>query len=214
MEDRRRRTAPSSALRPPSSGLLLLALCLALSQAAKAAPSLGREQLDALLQEANAAFQNANAAHNPEAAKPLYDKAILLYEKIIDQGGVRNAKLYYNLANAYLLKEDLGRAILNYRRAAKLDRADLNIQKNLDLRPQPAGGPDRDQHPKNVCSGTLFFWHYDFSLRTKFLLASVFFAILCVVLTLMVWRGRGSATIVTAALSGVLLRLFAHLHRD
>ena len=207
MEDRRRRTAPSSALRPPSSGLLLLALCLTLSQAAKAAPSLGREQLDALLQEANAAFQNANAAHNLEAAKPLYDKAILLYEKIIDQGGVRNAKLYYNLANAYLLKEDLGRAILNYRRAAKLDRADLNIQKNLTFARSQRVDRIETSTQKRVL-GTLFFWHYDFSLRTKFLLASVLFAILCVVLTLMVWRGRGSATIVTAALSGVLLVCF------
>ncbi len=60
-EDGRRKTEDRTVLRPrpPSSGLLLLALCLALGQAANAAPSLGREQLDTLLQEANAAFQGA-----------------------------------------------------------------------------------------------------------------------------------------------------------
>jgi hypothetical protein len=62
------------------------------------------DELYALLNEANAAFQQANAASDPASGRQLYDKAILLYEKIIDQGGVHNAGLYYNLANAYLLR--------------------------------------------------------------------------------------------------------------
>jgi tetratricopeptide (TPR) repeat protein len=162
-----------------------------------------REQLNTLLQEANAAFQGANAAGSPDAAKPLYDKAILLYEKIIEQGGIHNAKLYYNLANAYLLKDDLGRAVLNYRRAEKLDPSDLNIKKNLTF----ARGRRLDRVETSTqrrVLGTLFFWHYDFSGRTKFLLASMFFAALCLALTLIVWRGRGPATGVAAVLSAVL----------
>jgi len=51
---------------------------------------------------------------------------------------------------------------------------------------------------------TLFFWHYDFSLRTRFLLACLFFGILCIAATLMVWIGRGPATSTTAILAGVL----------
>jgi tetratricopeptide (TPR) repeat protein len=203
------------------SSLLFLTLCLALSQAAKAAPALPREQLDALLQEANTAFQGANAAPTPEAAKPLYDKAILLYEKIIDQGGIQNAKLYYNLANAYLLKEDLGRAILSYRRAEKVARASrpcsffqgrdalatLNIQKNLAFARSRTVDRVETSTQKRVLE-TLFFWHYDFCLQTKFLLASGFFAMFCVVLTLIVWLGRGSATLVAAVLSGMLCLAF------
>ena len=173
------------------------------AQAAKAAPSLPREQLYALLQEANTAFQEANAANNPDAAKPLYDKAILLYEKIIDQGGVRNAKLYYNLANAYLLKEDLGRAILNYRRAAKLDGSDLNIQKNLTFARSRRVDRVETSAERRVLE-TLFFWHYDFSLPTKFLLACLLLCGSVRGLTLIVWRGRGSVTVTAAVLSGVL----------
>jgi tetratricopeptide (TPR) repeat protein len=189
------------------SYLLLLALCFTLGHVVKAAPTVPRDQLGALLQEANAAFQGANAANNPEAAKSLYDKAILLYEKIIDQGGVRNAKLYYNLGNAYLLKDDLGRAILNYRRAAKLDRADLNIQKNLTFARSRRIDRVETSAQRRVL-GTLFFWHYDFSLPTKFLLASVSFAVLCGVLTLIVWRGRGAVTVAVAVLCGVLFACF------
>ncbi len=189
------------------SCFLLLSLCLAFGQAAKASPTLPREQLSSLLQEANAAFQAANAAPNPDTAKPLYDKAILLYEKLIDQGGIHNAKLYYNLANAYLLKEDLGRAILNYRRAEQLDRSDLNIRKNLAFARSRRADRVETSTQKRVL-GTLFFWHYDFSLRTKLLLATLSFASLCGVSTLIVWRGRGSATLLAAVLSDVLWLAF------
>ncbi len=193
------------------SYLLLLPLCLAVAPTATAAPALPRDQFYALLQEANTAFQAANAANNPDAAKPLYDKAILLYEKIIDQGGIRNAKLYYNLANAYLLKEDLGRAILNYRRAEKLDASDLNIKKNLSFARSRRADRVETSTQRRVLE-TLFFWHYDFSLKTKALLACLFFGTLCAALTLIVRLGRGSITFVTAVLSGVLfLCLFTSL---
>ena len=167
---------------------MLLALCLALGPVVRAAPApaLDRTQLYPLLQEANTAFQQANAAGDPDVAKPLYDKAILLYEKLIDRGGVHNAKLYYNLANAYLLKDDLGRAILNYRRAAKQDGADLNIQKNLAFARSRKLDRVETSTEKRVL-GTLFFWHYDFSLKTKLLLAAAFFAALCTALILAIW---------------------------
>ena len=166
---------------------------------------LPREQLYALLNEANTAFQQANAAASePDRARPLYDQAILLYEKIIEQGGVRNAGLYYNLGNAYLLKEDLGRAILNYRRAARLDGSDINIRKNLSFARSRRIDRIEVGAEKRVLE-TLFFWHYDFSLRTKFLLACLSFAALCIALTVMLWRGRGPATSTVVVLSGLLL---------
>jgi hypothetical protein len=159
-----------------------------------------------LLQEANAAFQGANAASHPDAAKPLYDKAILRYEKIIDQGGIQNAKLYYNLANAYLLKEDLGRAILNYRRAARVARASrpcsffqgrdaratLPIRKNLAFARSRRVDKVETSAEKRVRE-TLFFWHYDFSLPTKSLLACLFFAALCTALTVTIWSGNSKS---------------------
>jgi len=163
-----------------------------------------REDLYALLNEANAAFQQANAAGDPAVARQSYDRAILLYERIIEAGKVRNAGLYYNLANAYLLKEDLGRAILNYRRAARLNGSDLNIKKNLAFARSRRIDRVETAAQRRVLE-TLFFWHYDLSLRTRFLLACVAFAVLCLSATAMIWRGRGTAGVAVAVLSGVLV---------
>ena len=184
--------------------IYLVLLGVAVVDSPSPAP-LPREQLYALLNEANTAFQQANAAASePDRARPLYDQAILLYEKIIEQGGVRNAGLYYNLGNAYLLKEDLGRAILNYRRAARLDGSDINIRKNLSF--ARSRRIDRiEVGAERKVLETLFFWHYDFSLRTKFLLACLSFAALCIALTVTLWRGRGPATSIVVVLSGLLL---------
>ena len=163
-----------------------------------------REALYALLNEANTAFQQANAAtKDPGGARELYNKAILLYEKIIEQGHVRNAKLYTNLGNAYFLVDDIGRAILNYRRALQLDSADVNLRNNLAFARSQRADKVSVQTERRVLE-TLFFWHYDFSLKTKFVLACVFFAGLCVTGTFIVWLGRGPATSGVAVLTGVL----------
>ncbi len=172
--------------------------------AAPAGAQLPREQLYALLNEANTTFQQANAAaDNPTQAGQLYGKAILLYEKIIDQGGIHNAKLYYNLANAYFLTNDIGQAILNYRRAEQLDRGDVNIRNNLAFARSQRIDKVAVKTEKRVLE-TLFFWHYDFSLRTKFFLVCLFFATGCLTVTAMLWFGRGPATTTVAVLSVIL----------
>jgi hypothetical protein len=184
--------------------LMMMVLLAVLSCGAAAT---AREQLYGLLQEANTAFQQANAAGDPDRAAELYGKAILLYQKIIDPGGVRNAGLYYNLGNAYLLKGDIGQAILNYRRAARLDGSDLNIQKNLAFARSRRVDTVEVRAEKRVLE-TLFFWHYDLALRTKVMLTCLFFAILCISLTGMIWWGRGPALSTVAVLGGVLLLCF------
>ncbi|MDI6450358.1 tetratricopeptide repeat protein [Anaerobaca lacustris] len=163
-----------------------------------------REELYALLNEANAAFQQANMAANaPGRAAELYGKAILLYEKIIEQGNVRNAKLYYNLGNAYFLADDIGRAILNYRRALQLDSGDVNVRNNLTF--ARSRRIDKVSHRTETrVLETLFFWHYDFSLRTRLFLACLSFAGLCLGATAIVWRGRGPVSSAVVVLSGLL----------
>ena len=188
--------------------LVILFGAMVFGTTAPAAAQLPREQLYGLLNEANTAFQQANAAADrPDAARQLYDKAILLYEKIIDQGKVRNAGLYYNLANAYLLKDDIGHAILNYRRAARLDSADVNIQKNLAFARSRRVDTVEVGAEKRVLE-TLFFWHYDLSLRMKFFLVCLFFGVFCVSLTAAAWLGRGPVMLTAASLAGVLLLCF------
>jgi hypothetical protein len=168
---------------------------------------LPKEQEYSLYNQANEYFRQANSTKEPEQAKRLYEKAILNFEKIIDQGRVKNAKLYYNLANAYLLYGQLGKAILNYRRAAKLDGADENIRKNLAFARSKRIDNITVKTEKRVLK-TLFFWHYDFSIKTKFLFMCIFFGIICISITVIIWLGRNTLWTVSAVICCILTVLF------
>ena len=177
------------------SALCLLCFC------GQAIAKLTQEQAQSLVEQANEAFRQANMAttDNPQKAEKLYEKAILNYEKIISEGQIQNAWLYYNLGNAYFLHEDIGRAILNYRRAEKLDNSDANIKKNLTFARSKRIDKVNVKTEKRVVQ-TLFFWHYDLSIKTKFVLTSVFFGIFCISLITIIWLSqlrsmRGAAII-------------------
>lgn len=184
--------------------LLLLLLFGFLGQTKAQLPA---DKAQSLFVQANDAFRKANATADAAEQARLYEAAILNYEKLIDQGKTENAKLYYNLANTYFLHGDLGRAILNYRRAQKLDDSDANIKKNLAF--ARSRRVDKVAVPtKSKVFETLLFWHYDFSLRTKFTLSCAFFALLCLALTVIVWRGRSVAPVTIVIVSAILFICF------
>jgi len=57
-------------------------------------------------------------------------QAVEEYEKIINLG-IKNYQVYYNLGNAYFRQNQLGKAILSYRRALALKPADEDTEANL-----------------------------------------------------------------------------------
>ncbi len=185
-----------------------LITCLFLSTiTALANAGLPKEQLYALYNQANESFRQANSTKDPNQVERLYEKAILNFEKIIDQGQVVNARLYYNLANVYLLHGQLGKAILNYRKAAQIDNSDENIQKNLAFARNKRIDQITLKTEKRVMQ-TLFFWHYDFSLKTKFLLTCIFFGIGCISITALIWLGRNTIGKLSAIIFMVLAICF------
>lgn len=141
---------------------VLIAVVIALLPAAglAAGPTLAPEALQGLLAQANEKFRQAIrvAPEDPAAAKLLYQESIVRFEKIIGAGNVRNGKLFYNLANTYLLQGDVGRAILNYRRAERLTPEDRNLQGNLAF----ARSQVRDSipaPPQRRVLDTVLTWH-------------------------------------------------------
>lgn len=185
----------------------VLIFAIVLSFCGRADAKLSTEEVHRLFSQANEAFRQANEKVGEPEAERLYTEAILNYQQIIDEGGIENAKLYYNLANAYFLKQDLGRAILNYRRAQRLTTSDPRIAKNLAFARSKRIDQISLKSEQRVMQ-TLFFWHYDFSLRTKFMLACVFFAVVCGALTAMIWLGRSAAVTATLVVAGILLLCF------
>lgn len=174
-----------------------------------AAAKLSEQDIYSQFRRANDIFRQANLlAGDHEQARQLYGQAVLHYERIVNEGGIKNAMLYYNLADAYLLKDDIGMAILNYRLAEKLDPADGDIKKNLAFARSRRIDKVQVKTEKRILQ-TLFFWHYDFSSRTRLFLASLFFGLLFAGLTGLLWLPRRGWLGVSCVLAAVLVVCFS-----
>ncbi len=134
---------------------------------------LAPEALHARLEQANQAFQQALDTTDTEQAQGYYQQAIDAYTQLLS-AGVHNAKLYYNLGNAHILRNDFGRAILNYRRGLQLEPANSRLQANLRY----ARSQRLDQIETNTQQAfmsRLFFWQDDLALPTQVVIAITLF---------------------------------------
>ena len=121
-----------------------------------------RAEIESAFSDAIAAFDAGNRlmSTDPAAAQAEYEKATLRLEQIIREGGVENGKLYYNLGNVWFQRGDLGRAIVNYLRAAQYMPNNINLQQNLAYVRQQRKDAFEQTETRKVLN-TLFFWHYD-----------------------------------------------------
>jgi tetratricopeptide (TPR) repeat protein len=159
-------------------------LIISLLAAGFSAPLLRAEPLDEaqvadLYAQAKDYFRQANelAAVSPAQAEDLYGKAAMRYERIVEEGGIQNGKLYYNLGNVYFRLKDLGRAILNYRRAEQYIPNDPNLKQNLDYAREKRLDDIEEKQETKVLK-TLFFWHYDLSTKGRLMIFSVCFVLM------------------------------------
>ena len=86
--------------------------------------------------------------------------AIAAFESLAD-GGVNNGKLFYNLGNAYLKNDDLGRALLWYERALKRIPDDPDLRFNYDYALTLT--KDERGEKESPLLRILFFWKYQLS---------------------------------------------------
>lgn len=121
-----------------------------------------------LFAEANDAFRQANELRpsDPDQAAELYRRAALRYERLLGERGISNSKLYCNLANAYFQAGDIGQAILNYRKAERLDPGDPNVQRNLAFA-RTKRSDKLDPASGGQVVKTLLFWHFEWSKGTR-----------------------------------------------
>ena len=88
-----------------------------------------------------------------------YAGSARIYEQMLSQG-IEDARVFYNLANAYYRDQKLGLAIANYERALRVDPGMENARQNLA---QCVAQTDRrlPRPPLPVWESTLFFWNAD-----------------------------------------------------
>jgi len=96
-------------------------------------PGGGAESPEAVLERALSLFERGleTKPHDPEAARVLFEQAAASMDRARELAGVRNHRLLLNLGNAYLLAGDVGRAVLNLRRAERLRPTNGRVQAAL-----------------------------------------------------------------------------------
>ncbi|MDD3643281.1 MAG: tetratricopeptide repeat protein [Candidatus Krumholzibacteria bacterium] len=152
----------------PSAVLLGVAVLVGAMAAFAASTRAAEQPVSEHLSSGEAAFRRAIEldASDPAAAADHYRRALLHFEAIAGEG-VRNGKLYYNIGNIHFRLGDIGRAILNYRRAALYIPSDPNLEQNI--RYARSRRLDRiEPRQRERVFKTLFFFHYDIPGRYRF----------------------------------------------
>ena len=170
--------------------LAIAAGVLAICGSAQAA-SLDAARVAGLFTQANELFRQANerAAVSPDQSQELYRKSLMRFERITREGGIRNGRLYYNVGNAYFRLRDIGRAILNYRRAQHFIPNDAKLVQNLHFARSKRADQIEERQQARVLR-TLFFWHYDLSGQTRTYAFALCFALLWILATIRLFARR------------------------
>ncbi len=160
-------------------------------------------EIQQLLDEGEKSFRLAMTLDRtePETALDYYQKSIMYLERIVNEGGIRNGRLYYNIGNAYFRRDDIGRAILNYKRAAMYIPNDPNLEQNLEFaRSRRTDSIEKKQREKVF--KTLFFLHYDVPSMVRSAIFSYSFALVWILAAILLFVRRGGIRIalVTACL--------------
>ena len=142
------------------------------------ADKMDKAEVSDLYSQAKEYFRQAvsKSVSSPDEAHSLYKKSAMRYEKLIKDGGIENGKIYYNLGNTYFRINDIGRAILNYRKAEQYMPNDTNLRQNLKYAREKRIDKIEEKQETKVLK-TIFFWHYDLSVKTRLALFTSFFAL-------------------------------------
>jgi tetratricopeptide (TPR) repeat protein len=143
-----------------------------------AADGLDNAAITDLYSQAKDYFRQATGKSltSTDEAMELYKKSAMRYERLINEGGIENGRIYYNLGNIYFRMNDIGRAILYYRKAEQYTPNDSNLRQNLEYAREKCVDKIEEKQETKVLK-TLFFWHYDLSVKTRLMMFTVFFAI-------------------------------------
>ena len=156
-------------------GLISL-FCLLVTVGMSQAGGLSDLEKKELLNQGSIFFQQATeiSAADPAGARELNQKALLRFERLVEEGNIRNGKLFYNIGNIHFQLRDIGRAILNYRRAELYLPNDLNLRKNLAFAQSMRQDRLEEKQQEKILK-TLFFFHYDLSVKVRIIIFAIFY---------------------------------------
>jgi hypothetical protein len=115
-----------------------------------------------------------------------YAEAIDTYTALVERG-VDHPSLDFNLGNAYFKAGDLGRAVLWYERARRLDPRNPDVRENLALVRTLIRDKQLVVEPSRV-RRALSAWHRDTTVSESVAVASGLYLLLCALVVGMVFR--------------------------
>ena len=124
-----------------------------------ALPAFGEDYQLQTLETAQGMFR---AATN----ETMYAEAARQFEYLVDEEGIRNGHLFYTLGNSWFMAGNVGRAILNYRRAEAYLPRNADVQHNLSatLALRTDLIPEKEKHP---LVAKLLGWHFNTSVTVR-----------------------------------------------
>ena len=104
-------------------------------------------------------LEKAHGLFRAATNSSMYAEAAQQYEFLVEEEGVHNGNLFYTLGNSWFLAGDIGRAILNYRRAEQYLPNNSDVQHNLKtaLEQRTDLIPEKEPHP---LAAKLLGWHF------------------------------------------------------
>ena len=150
-------------------------------------------------QAADSLYQEALTSSGTDR-EILAQRVAAIYEDAISHGGYRNGYTLYNLATAYHLSGDLGRAILNYRRAQQYIPNYSDLEANLTTALAQRIDKMEPGQKEEIMRG-LFFWHYLIGTSTRRKAFAISFIAVWIFLAINAFRASG----IMKTLAGVSL---------
>ncbi len=193
--------------------ILVVAALVILSGGHSWAGALSDEELARHLESAEQAFRRGVELEetSPARAREEYERALLYYERLVRDDGVRNGRLYYNIGNTYFRLGEIGRAILNYKRAARYMPRDENVRANLEYARSRRIDRVELEESERIFK-TLFFLHYDVPLGIKIAIFTILFALVWIAAAFRLFidlPALRTLIIVTAVVSGLFFASIA-----
>lgn len=151
------------------------AFLIVLSLAVTAAPG-DRDSVAATLRQALTQYETAVSmkTSTPEESRRLFNEAARGFDALID-AGYGSAGMRYNLANTLVRLGRLGPAIVNYRRALRIEPGNERVQRNLEFARSRCQTPIPPPALSQFAS-TVFTWHHHTAFSSRLTLALAAYA--------------------------------------
>ncbi len=188
---------------------VIAAGAIVLAAASARCARLGDAEMRGHLAQAERAFRRGMEldVSNPDSARAFYEEAILHFERLAKDGGVRSGPLFYDIGNSYFRAGDIGRAILNYKRADLFAANDQNLRQNLEYARNRRADRIEVKQREQIYR-TLFFIHYDIPSRARLVIFAASFAALWIAAGARLFARAGALRIVIA-IAAVVSAVFA-----